>query len=116
MITSMTFGEHFDSKVFQGRKVMIIRFAGYRSRFILVMAVAVLLPIMPMRAEAEDSPAYEFLKRVACGLLELDIQCDFLSAENARNTLNAYLALLSQNCADQSTVAKQSNCWRLVTL
>ena len=75
---------------------MIIRFAGYRSRFILVMAVAVLLPIMPMRAEAEDSPAYEFLKRVACGLLELDIQCDFLSAENARNTLNAYLALLSQ--------------------
>jgi|ERR1700722_20691405 hypothetical protein len=75
---------------------MIIRFAGYRSRFILVMAVAVFLPIMPMRAEAEDSPAYEFLKRVACGLLELDIQCDFLSAENARNTLNAYLALLSQ--------------------
>jgi hypothetical protein len=72
-------------KSFQERKVMIIRFAGYRSRFILVMAVAVFLPIMAMRAEADDSPAYEFLKRVACGLPHLDIQCDFLSAENAGN-------------------------------
>ena len=79
------------------------------------MAVAVFLPIMPMRAEAEDSPAYEFLKRVACGLLDLDIQCDFLSAENARNILNAICWLcFPKNCADQSTVAKQSNCWRLV--
>ena len=49
-----------------------------------------------MRAEADDSAIYEFLKRVACGLLHLDIQCDFLSAENAGNILNAKLALLSQ--------------------
>jgi hypothetical protein len=48
---------------------MTVRSTGQRSRFILVMAVAVLLPIMAMRAEAGDSPAYEFLKRVACGLL-----------------------------------------------
>lgn len=59
------------------------------------MAVAVFLPIMAMRAEA-DSAACDFLKRVACGLLHSDIQCDFLSAENARNILNAKLALLSQ--------------------
>jgi hypothetical protein len=98
-------------KSFQGTKVMIIRFAGHRSRF-----VAVFLPTMLMRAEAEDSLAYEFLKRVACGLLELDIQCDFLSAENARNTLTLIWLCFPKNCADQSTVAKQSNCWRLVTL
>ena len=75
---------------------MIVRSARHRSSFILVMAVAVFLPIMAMRAEADDSAIYEFLKRVACGLLHLDIQCDFLSAENARNIFNAKLALLSQ--------------------
>ena len=77
---------------------MIIGFARVQnSRFILVMAVAgVPAHYADARGSRENSPAYEFLKRVACGLLELDIQCDFLSADDARNTLNAYLALLSQ--------------------
>jgi hypothetical protein len=92
----VTFGEQFDWKVVLREESNDHSIRRVQIEVILVMAVAVLLPIMPMRAEAEDSPAYEFLKRVACGLLELDIQCDFLSAENARNTLNAYLALLSQ--------------------
>jgi hypothetical protein len=98
----VTFGEQFDWKVVSREESNDHSIRRVQIEVILVMAVAVLLPIMPMRAEAEDSPAYEFLKRVACGLLELDIQCDFLSAENARNTLNAYLALLSQKlCINQ---------------
>jgi hypothetical protein len=92
----VTFGEQFDWKVVSReesndhsiRRVQIEVYFGY--------GCCSVAAIMPVRAEAEDSPAYEFLKRVACGLLELDIQCDFLSAENARNTLNAYLTLLSQ--------------------